>query len=134
MRVLVCGDRNWVDYEYIAKVLDELVLSDNDLIIEGDARGADRLAGLWAEENGVPHVRIMALWEKYGRAAGPIRNRKMLHEYRPELVIAFHDDIDHSKGTMDMITISNNAKVETRLYWHPIAGHVPPPRIYGSIR
>jgi hypothetical protein len=58
-------------------------------IIHGAAAGADTLAGDWAAERGVPVRLFRANWEKHGRAAGPIRNRQMLDEGKPEIVIAF---------------------------------------------
>jgi len=49
-----------------------------DLLIEGGAFGADRLARLWAEEACVPRHTEPALWSHYGAAAGPMRNTKMV--------------------------------------------------------
>ena len=43
-------------------------------------------------------------WKTFGKAAGPIRNRKMLDEGLPDVVIAFHEDIERSKGTKNMIS------------------------------
>lgn len=33
----------------------------------------------------------------------PIRNKQMLDEGKPDLVLAFHTDIENSKGTKNMI-------------------------------
>jgi hypothetical protein len=73
------------------------------MIIEGEARGADRLARMAAEAHGYTVERYPADWSAYHRAAGPIRNRQMLREGRPHLILAFHDHIAESKGTADMI-------------------------------
>jgi hypothetical protein len=54
------------------------------LLIHGDARGADWLAGEWAKERGV-EVACPADWRRRGRGAGPIHNRQMLDEH-PDLV------------------------------------------------
>jgi hypothetical protein len=35
-------------------------------------------------------------WETHAKAAGPIRNRRMLEEGKPELVLAFKNGIDHT--------------------------------------
>jgi len=42
-------------------------------------------------------------WKSYGKGAGPIRNQLMLDEGKPDLVLAFHNDISSSRGTADMI-------------------------------
>jgi hypothetical protein len=44
-----------------------------------------------------------AEWKKYGNAAGPIRNARMLNEGVPDVVIAFHENIHKSKGTKNMM-------------------------------
>lgn len=81
-------------------------------IVHGDAAGADKMCGYVAEKLGYPVHKIPANWSKFGRAAGPIRNREMLKQH-PDigLVLAFHDDIEHSKGTKDMITRARAAGI-----------------------
>jgi hypothetical protein len=41
----------------------------------------------------------MADWDRYGLAAGPKRNQRMLDEYSPEFGVAFPG----GRGTADMI-------------------------------
>ena len=100
MRVLVCGSRHWTDQEALIERLCELPPSSH--IIEGGAPGADTMAKQFAYNIGWPCTEVNADWEKYGKAAGPIRNRQML-DMKPDLVIAFHKDISKSKGTRDTI-------------------------------
>jgi hypothetical protein len=57
-----------------------------------------------------------ANWEKHGLAAGPIRNRQMLTEGKPDLVIAFHENIEKSKGTKNMLELAKQAGVATYLF------------------
>jgi len=118
MKVLVCGDRNYVDKKYLTKMLNHFddLFYEHSLyewtgIIEGGARGADTLAGEWATSAGIPLEVFPANWEAHGKAAGPIRNQQMLDEGGPGLVIAFHTNIRESKGTLDMITRANKAKI-----------------------
>lgn len=119
MRVLVCGDRNWSNYEFMRKALAKF---ENEkgmitVLIEGCARGADSMAGhLWAKEIDTPEHPIYvehypAQWDLHGKAAGPIRNQQMLTEGRPEVVIAFHEDIASSKGTADMVRRARKAGI-----------------------
>lgn len=130
MRVLVCGDRNWSDRAMIDICLDQikgaLAYTDDPgycppaalEIISGMARGADTLAAEWAEANAVPCHRFYARWKELGKKAGVLRNQQMLDEGNPELVLAFHDDLDASKGTADMVKRAQRARVPVRVLRH----------------
>ena len=112
-RLLVCGDRNWQDKEYIRAFIKRI---NPDVIIEGEARGADTFARQIAEEMDIKVMSFPADWERYGRSAGPIRNKRMLDEGKPDLVLAFHADIEHSKGTADMIRQARARGIQTDLF------------------
>lgn len=112
MRVLVCGDRHWADKDKIREVLSSV--PNLEAVIEGEAKGADTLAREVAEELGVPVLPFPANWVRYGRAAGPIRNRQMLGG-KPDLVIAFHNNIGESRGTKNMLGLAKDAGIPTRL-------------------
>jgi hypothetical protein len=104
MKILVCGGRDYFDAERIDRVLDTLGPS---LVIHGDARGADALAANWAVKRGVPHKPYPADWHYHGKSAGPIRNRLMLKEGKPQLVVAFPG----GAGTADMVGAAMQAGV-----------------------
>ena len=53
-------------------------------------------------------------WDRHGKAAGPIRNQRMI-DTGVDLVVAFHDDLEHSKGTGHMVKI---ARLHGRPVWH----------------
>ena len=103
MRLLICGDRNYSDKEAIRQVIEKFKPS---VIIEGEAKGADSLAREVGEELGIEVEKYPADWAAYGRAAGPIRNSKMLKAGKPDIVVGFHDNISESKGTKNMLSIS----------------------------
>lgn len=110
MRALVCGGRNYADYTLLKEVLDGFENFKGEKIttvIHGAARGADTLAGRWARETGRQVEIYPANWKEHGKAAGPIRNREMLVEGRPEVVIAFPG----GSGTANMVSISKKAGV-----------------------
>jgi len=109
MRVLVCGGRDYRDSKRVGDVLNALHdKAGIHLIIQGGARGADELAFAWARANGVPEEQYDADWENQGSFAGPARNKRMLDEGKPDLVIAFPG----GRGTADMIRKARKAGVE----------------------
>jgi hypothetical protein len=109
MRVLICGDRNWSDFDAICDVVASL--PSDAVVIEGEARGADSMARRAAEMRGLKVERYPAKWDEFGKRAGPIRNHQMLKEGSPTHVIYFHDSIEASKGTAHMVAISRSAGV-----------------------
>jgi len=72
------------------------------VVIEGEARGADRIAAQEATAAGLTVLRFPAYWTTYGRSAGPIRNQQMLDEGQPEAGFAFYTDKSQSRGARDM--------------------------------
>lgn len=118
-RILICGDRNWNDFLLIRKTLERIGPKKIKLVISGGATGADYIAETVARILGIKVLIFPANWNKFGRAAGPIRNRQMLKEGKPSWVIAFHDTIKKdSKGTKDMLAAAEKAGVRTDLITH----------------
>ena len=112
MRVLICGDRHWENREAIRSWLAKLQDWGYDTVIEGGAKGADRIAEQEARLMGFTVIEFPAEWDLYGRAAGPIRNKQMIVEGKPELVVAFHSDITQSKGTANMVSQARKAGIK----------------------
>lgn len=119
MKVLVCGDRNWSDYTMI---LNALKAAGATVVIEGGARGADTLAGGAATALSLDVRVYPADWARYGRAAGPIRNKFQYDEEQPDLVLAFHDNMINSKGTLHMVLYAAKQGCKVLHYSH---GHEP---------
>lgn len=114
MKVLVTGDREWSDIQAVIDVLE--MLPERSVVIHGAALGADTIAGLIAVSLGHVVREYPADWKKFGRPAGPIRNREMLaKEHVPtepiELVLAFHNDLQKSRGTKDMVSCVKKAGI-----------------------
>jgi hypothetical protein len=85
-------------------------------VISGGARGADTMAEMVAKELGLSFRCYRAEWGTYGLKAGPMRNQRMLDEGKPDVVMAFHQDIGKSRGTADMIRRAKRAGVRVELY------------------
>ncbi len=102
-RVVIAGCRNYNDYNEAKKFIDACILNickENEIIIlSGGASGADALGERYAQENDFKIERYPADWDKYGKAAGPIRNKEMAEKC--DYVICFWDG--KSSGTRSMI-------------------------------
>lgn len=83
--------------------------------ITGRLRGADLIAGAWAETRGIEVVSFPVTeddWLAYGRGAGPRRNRIMLNSFKPELLVAFPG----GAGTADCIRAATTLGIEVRRF------------------
>jgi hypothetical protein len=89
--VIVTGGRSYRHRDRVFSVLDDLRVQYGDLVIvHGGCRGADYLAGLWAESRGQKVLVYPADWDRYGLSAGPRRNSKMIEEnVDAALLVAF---------------------------------------------
>lgn len=109
MRVLVCGGRDYSDRDAVWRELNSLNLKYGRLtVIQGGAGGADKSAREWCLH--VPSVHMInepADWEAHGRAAGPLRNQRMIDEHKPEMVLAFPG----GRGTADMVRRAHAAGI-----------------------
>ena len=101
MRVLICGGHDFDDRAKLAATLNRL----HDewrfaVVVASGSRGADTLAEEWANARGLACHRVP--WTP------GTRNRQMLDEGRPELVVAFPGGI----GTADMVRRARRAGIE----------------------
>ena len=100
-RVLICGSRDYADRAKMVSIMSNL--SPRVTIIEGGARGADTMARNIAEMWGWEVIEYPANWKKFGISAGSMRNKQMLDEGKPDLVLAFYASKEKSKGTKNMV-------------------------------
>ena len=117
-RYIVAGGVHFEDYETLKTTLDDLfkeIPKDELEVVSGHAKGADSLGEWYAEENGLKCTIFPADWGKYGKAAGPIRNRQMLEYALKEEahLVAFWNGT--SKGTANMINIAEKADIDVRI-------------------
>ncbi len=119
MRLLICGSRHWTDGELILQELRALHAREQvEVVIEGEAPGADTLAREAVRQLGIPVLPFPADWEKHGRAAGPLRNQRMLDEGRPDMVLAFSEDLNSARGTADLCARARRAGLPIHLISH----------------
>ena len=99
-KVIIAGCRDFADYALLCSFADQVLAGAADIeIVSGGARGADALGERYARDRHYALKVFPADWNKWGRAAGPIRNGQMA-DYADAL-IAFWDG--QSSGTRDMI-------------------------------
>lgn len=123
-KVLVTGDRGWDD---IPRVVEELKgYRPGTILIHGKCRGADVICAAVAEALGFEVRGYAADWTKHPRAAGPIRNQQMVDQEHTvdspiDICIAFHNSIQDSRGTADML----DRAVRAGIPWKLVRSHVP---------
>ena len=87
-RIAVAGSRHSVNELLVRWAFRELGIGVGDTIVHGACAGADRMCAMVARSFGADTEAHPAEWKKYGKAAGPIRNRQML-ESGVNLLVAF---------------------------------------------
>lgn len=114
-RVIIAGTRTFDDYGMLCRSADywlsEKRTKRRIVIVSGAAKGADALGEQYARERGYKLQRYPADWEKYGRAAGPIRNEVMAQN--ADALIAYWDG--RSPGTWNMIELARNYGLKVRV-------------------
>jgi len=119
MKLAVVGSRDFDDYELVARTIGTHfyyminyihsgIDNDNE-IISGGARGADKVGKQYALNCGLIYIEFPAEWNKHGKSAGFIRNQQIVNAC--DVVLAFWDG--KSKGTENTIALAKKAKKPT---------------------
>lgn len=105
VKAIVCGGRDYKDGARVSRILEAAVERLGvDAIVQGGAAGADRLAKEWAIHRKIQCETFYADWDTHKKAAGPIRNSKML-TVGAEICFAFPG----GAGTADMVRQATKA-------------------------
>lgn len=86
MRLVTTGGRDYYDRYIVWGILDKL---RPVAVAVGCASGADECVREYCKLREVAYRVFRAQWDVHGRGAGPMRNREMLVEFEPDLVLAF---------------------------------------------
>ena len=105
MRVAIVGSRNIFVNDL------EKYVSKADEIVSGGAVGVDACAASYARRNGMRLTEFLPQYERYGRAAPIVRNKKIV-DYADRIVV-FWDG--RSKGTLSVIRYAQKQKKECRV-------------------
>ena len=101
MKIIIAVSRNFTDYPKLKKECDPFLQDQKNIeIVSGcHYKGADNLGIQYANENDFNLIKFPADWNKFGKAAGPKRNKEMA--IFSDALIAFWDG--KSRGTKNMI-------------------------------
>lgn len=99
-KVIIAGGRDFDDYDRLRKTCAHFLRDKAQVeVVCGNAKGADTLGALFANQCGHTVKYFPADWDQYGKAAGYIRNHEMARY--ADALIAFWDG--ESRGTKNMI-------------------------------
>lgn len=99
MRVAIVGSRDFHNYAVFRGCVDSFDITH---IVSGGAAGADSMAERYGRQFAIPFTVYPANWDKFGKAAGMIRNSQIVNDC--ELVIAFPGP--KSVGTRGTISLA----------------------------
>lgn len=111
MKTIVAGSREGVTFEDVVDAWNECPWQIT-CVVSGCASGVDSFGEEIAKKNNIPIDPYPADWTKYGKAAGPIRNKLMAEN--AEALLAIWDG--QSKGTLDMIKTAQKMKLKVWVY------------------
>lgn len=107
VRLVIAGGRDYTDSDAAYKKIDRIVQTlprGKMSEVCGMARGADEIGRKWAIRGGISVTSFPALWDRYGKSAGFVRNSVMANHGTH--LIAFWDG--KSRGTQSMIELANS--------------------------
>jgi hypothetical protein len=98
MKTIIAGGRDITDYQL---VVDAIAASGFNIteVVSGKAQGVDSLGERYAKERTIPVIECPAQWDRFGKMAGPFRNRQMAQQ--AEALVLVWDG--RSKGSRNML-------------------------------
>jgi len=110
MKVIIAGSRTFTDRFAARMAIKEWEQEYGKIaeVICGGAQGADLIGMSLAEEKEIPVKMFPADWDKFGNAAGPIRNKEMA-EYAEGLILLWDGE---SRGSLSMLKLARHYGLE----------------------
>ncbi len=113
-KLVIAGSRNFTDYNFfkekvnicISRIKEEYEL----IILSGHCKGVDMMVEKYAKENNLQIEIFPAEWEKYGKSAGPKRNKIMVDN--ADFAIAFSSG---GKGTESLIKFAKQKGIPLKI-------------------
>lgn len=115
MKLIIAGSRSIISYKLLKYSFknSRFSLDYDDRIVSGTAKGPDTLGEKLAKNYGLDIKRFPANWDKHGKSAGFIRNKKKMAEYSDGL-LALWDGL--SNGTEHMIETAEDNYLKTHVF------------------
>lgn len=115
-RILVTGSRDWEDEMTVCLALwtsyCDLKEHGEVILVSGNCpTGADSIAERFWEANGMTVERHPADWHKFGKFAGPRRNKEMV-DLGADVCLAF--PLGESRGTRGCMKLAKDAGIPIR--------------------
>jgi hypothetical protein len=114
VKTIIAGSRDIEDYGWVCAAVEESGFTVTE-VVSGGAHGVDHQGERWGHYRDIPVKVFPADWKKYGKGAGPVRNRQMA-DYA-EALIAVWDGA--SKGTENMIREAKARDLKVFVYRCP---------------
>jgi hypothetical protein len=117
-RILITGSRDWADRESMRAALFQQLTKLRPesgraaVLIHGGCRGADSMAAAIWRSWGLSIEQHDADWAADGKAAGPIRNQRMVN-LGADICLAF--PTAGSRGTYDCVRRAREAGIPTEI-------------------
>lgn len=111
MKTIIAGSRSIGNYQLVVNCIAKSRFKITEVVC-GEANGVDKLGKEWAKKNKIPVKSFPAEWNKYGNAAGPIRNAQMA-DYGQALIAIWDGE---SKGTYNMIRTAQKNNLRIYIY------------------
>jgi hypothetical protein len=106
MKTIIAGSRHLKNRETIMECIYECPwIQEITEVVSGGAEGVDAIGEEWADIVGLGIRIFKANWNKYGKNAGPMRNRQMA-AYADSLILIWNGE---SKGSANMLSNARNA-------------------------
>lgn len=122
MKLIIAGSRGITNPSVLEQAIVASKFAEEEIteVVSGGARGADALGEQWAAAHGVACKVMLACWDTHGKAAGPMRNKKMAEYVGPDgALLALWDGVSY--GTKHMISVAKMVGMRVKVY-KPIKG------------
>lgn len=119
-RIAIVGSRGFPQLDEVRKFVKSL--PEDTVVVSGGAPGVDRAAELAAKERGLEVLIFLAEWDRLGKRAGFVRNKKIVQA--ADEVVAFWDGV--SPGTRSTLELARAANKPVKIvHPSPENGHKP---------
>lgn len=113
MKVIIAGSRDYKNVSAFSSAMKELLQTDVTEVISGCClSGPDQWGEHTANAFGIKIKRFPAEWNKYGKKAGPMRNKQM--SLYGDILYAFWDGT--STGTKNMIECMHKLRKPYKIF------------------